>query len=500
MADEDSFMDQQTIQKMIAAGIYDEDMANKLKGIKNKDLKDNTMIRPASERTPLERQPPQKANPFSSQNRGRGRGFGARGSGRGQRGHYIPQPGRGRSQRPIDPLGGSGRFSFQSTTAHKWQEIVVDEDGPAFHKRGRSSPQRDGFRDPFRDGIRDGIQTKIQRKESDRNLNSDFDDRNAGNSNDTDLRAKDTDSRIRDTDLRLASNPFINRKTTPNLQNITSTAIDADYRCGAGDGRSGGRGAPNPKSMIEEKFFGANRNQRGSVPNLSKNLIDDIDDFIEKASSKLNMDPSEINAMSSRGRGGANFKHGRATFPRSDDPLGLKQTDDSFSLRLMDDPLGLTQEEQSFDERAPEDSFDSGPEMTEAPPETDENPIAILKETVEELAKSNLYCQYCDCYLSSLIEVNTHIGTANHQKNMAKKVMEENNSINNNNRNNSQPKPKENQPISRPISQTIVERVPTGMAAIVQMIEQRKQITLKTLTEMVFDLCFLYQKSEHPFH
>ncbi|CAG2174111.1 unnamed protein product [Oppiella nova] len=92
-----------------------------------------------------------------------------------------------------------------------------------------------------------------------------------------------------------------------------------------------------------------------------------------------------------------------------------------------------------------------------------------LRNTVEELSSSNLYCQYCDFYLSSFNDINSHIGTVLHQQNMAKKSME----------NSAQSVPK-----CEPMNRTVVERVPIGMAALVKMIDNRKQITLKSLTDM----------------
>ncbi|CAG2120671.1 unnamed protein product, partial [Medioppia subpectinata] len=108
--------------------------------------------------------------------------------------------------------------------------------------------------------------------------------------------------------------------------------------------------------------------------------------------------------------------------------------------------------------------------------------IAILRQTVEELSQSNLHCQYCDHFLSSVNDINAHMGSLIHQQNMAKKEMQDNAKVDSDGRFGANDR--------ADTSRTVVDRVPTGMAALVQMIDSRKQITLKSLTDMdTYQIC-----------
>ena len=306
----------------------------------------------------------------------------------------------------------------------------------------------------------------------------------SGKSHDTDFRAvSDTDSRKRDTDSRVRDTD--ERHNTTNQRNIAFTANRGDY--GTHERRDIGAGdvpRPVPRSQGQANQAYNRPFSQGSAPASSSastsastktSIIDDLDDFIANASKKLGYDSGERRGGRSggRGRGGAPERPSRELHGHSREvPHNLSRDSEPHFVSRPDDPLGLRQPFDSYSE-TPDDE----PEIIEVRKEPEQNPskdIAILRDTVEELAKSNLYCQYCDCYLSSLSEVNAHIGTAIHQKNMHQKTMEEQN------KSQSQTKP-----VTTRVSQTIVERVPVGMAAIVQMIEQKKQITLKSLTDMV---------------
>jgi hypothetical protein len=139
---------------------------------------------------------------------------------------------------------------------------------------------------------------------------------------------------------------------------------------------------------------------------------------------------------------------------------------------------------ESFNNRFQEDHNTTDSSSVSEPIRNANQDIEILRETVEELTKSSLYCQYCDCYLNSLTEVNSHIGTLVHQQSMAKQVMTRNNvKIEPNNENDLRIN---NSELIPAINEPIVTKEPKGMEILVKLIEDRKQITLKTLTEMVF--------------
>lgn len=488
MADE--IFDEDRLQKMIAAGIFDDKRLESMKKLQTSKEPTSAPPKPSIPvQKPLDRAVPPLGRPLGrpvdqafNRMMGRpmdrqlsepmGRDFGdfrggPRGRSRGMNRGGFRGRGRGIGWNPNQ----QSRFNPVPGSSLKWQEM---DERHTTNKRPRNAmdfeDRTDSFRDPFRDGIRDGIQTKIERNEMERKLNIDFmSDRNSsGKSYDTDLRpVTDTDSRIRDTDLR---------NDSTNRRNITPTANNYNMRPHGGAGDRPDRTAP---ADLRNEAFG----QSSGAPRKSGIRMhhDELDDFIRNAQMKLG-GMGDSRGADGRGRGaprgregGAPARHSGGSPTRSSGPHSSQrnmQSESGAFIARPDDPLGLTQPSYESYSR----SHDDEPEIVEVPKEAEQNPskdIAILRETVEELAKSSLYCQYCDCYLSSLQEVNTHIGTAIHQQNMHKKTMEE------------QSQRKAQQKETARVSQTVIERVPVGMAAIVEMIEQKKQITLKTLTDMV---------------
>ncbi|CAG2168871.1 unnamed protein product [Oppiella nova] len=465
MDSDDMFLDSERLKKMIALGIYDDKTVDKVRNIKNKDLIDKTPV--ARPPDPLDTRP----TPAPPNQPMGGRGGGGRRGGPHNRGG--PEGWRSQRANPGRRDFGYG-FNPIADSVVNWSTFG-DNSGP---KR----PKTFTGDDSFRSSIRDGIQTKIQRNEDDRKMNIHLmGDRYPGNASiDTDLRPKS------DTDLR-----FNSRKTADNSHLITSAATDEDFR---GRGRRG-------RGMDHNRHFDADQRERDVFgersaprdPMLSQPVVDDIDDFIARAERAVSGKPStpqkRKHEMSGSGRGGPHRPDQR---PAHQKPLfeRPRRIDDNMSQRRSGALFGSNDSSDEFkasDALNPSFGRRLPPErpvievLDEPRVESEANPVKQMEElrnTVEELSSSNLYCQYCDFYLSSFNHINSHIGTVLHQQNMAKKSME------NSARGVSEQTASQSVPNSEPMSRTVVQRVPIGMAALVKMIDNRKQITLKSLTDM----------------
>lgn len=508
----DLFMDKSRLEKMIELGIYDNKMVDKMRTFGN-----NTNVvmncNKSNDNSKTTQRPIEKTVEKAI------------------RETYRP-PNSGHGFKPIE------------NSSFKWSEPIARK-----RQRTPSPVRRDRIRDEIQTKIsRNEMERKLTVDYfKTKNPNNDSDNRietNSGNSksNDTDFRHKsdtdsrhksdndsrrksDTDSRLRDTDNR--QNESINRKNDDNLPFITPAAVDQDFRSSRIDENDEKNVAIREKLIDNfqkrvtfisknKQTFNTKRNDffdinRRSKPKENSDTIEDIDAFIRNCGPK-SVEPKhnfddidsfikqcEMKLGSKAANRGRSANRGNATTLREKTNdrrplLNQRQDNESFTRsntnqnRFESRSDINTNKEELYNRRPQEDRINREEITTISEPE--QNPtkhMEILRETVEELAKSNLYCQYCDCYLSSLVEVNTHIATLIHQQNMAKKIMEENNvkiesdsdfndkqnEMNDSERIHSIPEPIVEKPVSL-----------TGMNLLIKLIEDRKQITLKTLTEM----------------
>ncbi len=494
----DIFMDKTRLQKMIAFGIYGNEMIHKLTTFaKSNDNSINTSTNAST-----------NSSTKQSSN--------------------ATTPSTARDNKPLESLRTQSSDSWRpsnSMTGFKPIENSAFKWSDTWDRKRRRTPS------PVRQRQREEIQNKISRDEMERKLNVEYfnsnkdndqrinlfndnktnnnNNQNTGNCVDTDLRSKsDIDSRLRDTDCR--PNQSLNRKNADNLPFIASTANDEDLRSTRIDERDE-RNLAFRQQFIEgvEKRVKFNRtntrfntnssnffDKKRSKPEEKKETIEDIDAFIKQCNSKPEPKKPqafddiddfikqcemklESNAPKNRGREAqrARGNDRRPNQNQRQDNTQFNRGDNQDIYSRNNAPQNRLNRNESFNNRF-QDLNTTGSSSVSEPIRNTNKDIEILRETVEELTKSNLYCQYCDCYLSSLIEVNSHIGTLVHQQNMAKQVMAHNNvKIEPNNQNdlrinNSELIPAINEP--------------KGMEILVKLIEDRKQITLKTLTEMVF--------------
>ncbi len=483
----DIFMDKTRLQKMIAFGIYGNEMIHKLTTFAKTNDNSTDTLTNTSTNTLTNTSTNSSTNSSTKQS------------------SNVTTPSTSRDNKPLHssdswrPSNSMIGFKPIENRSFKWSDT--------WDRKRRRTPS------PVRQRQREEIQNKISRNEMERKLNVDyfnsnkdkdqrinpFNDNKTNNNNqntsncvDTDLRSKlDIDSRLRDTDCR--PNQSLNRKNAHNLPLIASAANDEDLRSTRID-ESDERKLAFRQQFIEGvenrvKFnrtntrFNTNSSnffdKIRSKPEEKKETIEDIDAFIKQCSSKPEpkkpqpfddiddfIKQCEMKLESNERRIGAQRDRYNDRTPNHNQ----RQSNNQFNR-------GNNQEIYSRN-NAFQDGFNRNESFANRFQEnlntTDNNTdIEILKETVEELTKSNLYCQYCDCYFSSLIEVNSHIGTLVHQQNMAhSNVNIEPNNQNHFRINNSELIP--------PINE------PKGMEILVKLIEDRKQITLKTLTEMVF--------------
>ncbi|XP_054155139.1 uncharacterized protein LOC128953559 isoform X2 [Oppia nitens] len=275
---------------------------------------------------------------------------------------------------------------------------------------------------------------------------------------------------------KMSSMEMDNKRDNDYNNRDRSTANDRDFRRGSGgDYRGRGMG----------RQFNQRNNQRPGFQSSVKPLAD-IDDFINEATMKLGGRPSPQKSNNSGHRSHqANRERDRSFRTDTDQRSNLSQRpSENNSFALDDSVFGL--QSQSFDRN---DAFSRHPTDRDfvdnnncEPKENTSNNLDDLREAVSKINDSEYYCEYCDCRLNSMDEVNDHAKTDLHQQHMAKQIMKRNGIDIHDNSPNSRRNDSHNQ--RQGIRRTVVERVPSGMSFVAQMIEQKQQITLRSLIDM----------------